>query len=86
MSEKTAYSRAAIDACSGGEDAHLAHLDMNDECPWCGAYTERLERLTVPQLRALARDKGLSSTTRLTRKAELLAALAKWEETGGGAK
>jgi hypothetical protein len=24
--------------CSGGEEAHEAHLHMNGECPWCGAY------------------------------------------------
>ena len=23
--------------CPGGAEAHEAHLDMNDECPWCGA-------------------------------------------------
>jgi hypothetical protein len=23
--------------CPGGWEAHEAHLDLNDECPWCGA-------------------------------------------------
>jgi hypothetical protein len=39
-----ALSRVARDACTGGEEAHVAHLNMNGECPWCGAYTDALAR------------------------------------------
>jgi hypothetical protein len=38
---------------------------------------ERLQSMSVPQLRSLARQSGLSSITRLTKRAELVAALAK---------
>lgn len=24
--------------CEGGQEAHYAHMEMNGECPWCGAY------------------------------------------------
>jgi len=24
--------------CSGGWEAHEAHMDMNGDCPWCGSY------------------------------------------------
>ena len=27
----------AAQECSGGEEAHEAHMAINDECPWCGA-------------------------------------------------
>lgn len=39
--------------------------------------SEDLARMTVPQLRQLARDRGLSTIIKLTRKPELLAALSK---------
>ena len=39
--------------------------------------SEDLARMTVPQLRQLARDRGLSTINKLTRKPELLAALTK---------
>lgn len=31
------YSRAAIDACPLDEFQHIANLDVNRRCPWCGA-------------------------------------------------
>lgn len=24
------------DECPGGYGAHMAHLELNGECPWCG--------------------------------------------------
>ena len=24
--------------CEGGQEAHQAHLEINDECPWCGYH------------------------------------------------
>jgi hypothetical protein len=39
--------------------------------------SEDLARMTVPQLRQLARDRGLSSLAKITRKPELLAVLSK---------
>ena len=26
--------------CAGGADAHAAHMDLNGECPWCGAWRD----------------------------------------------
>lgn len=23
--------------CTGGPEAHAAHMELNGECPWCGA-------------------------------------------------
>lgn len=36
LPQMVANDAAAAAACSGGEEAHYAHLDLNDECPWCG--------------------------------------------------
>jgi hypothetical protein len=38
------------------------------------------DRMTVAELRQLARAMGLSSVTRLDKKPELLRALAKWDK------
>lgn len=38
-----------------------------------------LNNMTVAELRAYARDHGMSSITRLARKAELIAAIRKFE-------
>lgn len=35
-------SRLAIEHCSGGEEAHMEHLQVNQECPWCGAFLNDL--------------------------------------------
>jgi hypothetical protein len=24
--------------CSGGGEAHEAHMEMNGDCPWCASY------------------------------------------------
>lgn len=24
--------------CSGGWEAHEAHMELNGDCPWCGSY------------------------------------------------
>jgi len=29
---------AVAQPCSGGREAHQAHLMLNGECPWCGLY------------------------------------------------
>lgn len=28
------------ETCSGGYEAHMAHLELNGECPWCGFADE----------------------------------------------
>ena len=27
-----------MNECPGGQEAHHAHMTLNGECPWCGAY------------------------------------------------
>ena len=50
--ERDAFSPEAQRACAGGDDAHLAHLSSNGECPWCGAYTDTLAaKIKLPQWR-----------------------------------
>lgn len=40
--------------------------------------SQELEKMTVTQLRELARQLGMSSATRLTKKAELIRAIRKY--------
>lgn len=35
--EAEAWACAAA-SCSGGVEAHEAHMELNDECPWCGVH------------------------------------------------
>jgi hypothetical protein len=30
----------AANKCSGGVEPHLAHMELNGECPWCGHADE----------------------------------------------
>jgi len=36
MEGKTMTTTA--EKCSGGAEAHFAHIELNGECPWCGTY------------------------------------------------
>jgi hypothetical protein len=51
--------RVLFEECSGGQEAHEAHMELNGECPWCSAVGE-----SDPSLDGLSPEDAVAEVVR----------------------